>query len=95
MDCLDALASDRQYRRALPLDEAMDAVVAEAGDSFDPHIVDILRTVTSESSTLALAEPHSAAKLSTDVRVLRGPAPAAGFEGPTAATLRPATRFHL
>ena len=27
VDCLDALASDRQYRRALPLDEAMQKVV--------------------------------------------------------------------
>src|SRR5205823_14205185 len=27
VDCLDALASDRQYRRALPLDEAMVQVV--------------------------------------------------------------------
>ena len=31
VDCLDALASDRQYRRALPLDEAMAKVAAEAG----------------------------------------------------------------
>ena len=28
VDCLDALASDRQYRRALGLDEAMNVVVA-------------------------------------------------------------------
>src|SRR6202022_3957415 len=31
VDCLDALASDRQYRRALPLDEAMAYVVSMAG----------------------------------------------------------------
>ena len=37
VDCLDALASDRQYRKALPLDEAMAKVVAEAGKSFDPR----------------------------------------------------------
>jgi len=42
VDCLDALASDRQYRRALPLDEAMAKVVAEAGASFDPKIVQVL-----------------------------------------------------
>src|SRR5262249_33436602 len=30
VDCLDALASDRQYRRALPLDEAMRVVKSEA-----------------------------------------------------------------
>ena len=31
VDCLDALASDRQYRRALPLDEAMDYVAGLSG----------------------------------------------------------------
>src|SRR5205807_5432358 len=36
VDCLDALASYRQYRRALPLDEAMEHVVSLAGRSFDP-----------------------------------------------------------
>ena len=43
VDCLDALATDRQYRRALPLDEAMEKVAAESGISFDPRVVDILR----------------------------------------------------
>jgi putative nucleotidyltransferase with HDIG domain len=42
VDCLDALASDRQYRRALPLDEAIAKVAAEAGKSFDPTMVHIL-----------------------------------------------------
>ena len=31
VDCLDALASDRQYRKALPLDEAMAKVVGGRG----------------------------------------------------------------
>src|SRR6202012_2110684 len=35
VDCLDALATDRQYRRALPLDQAMDIVISESGKSFD------------------------------------------------------------
>src|SRR5215472_13653915 len=42
VDCLDALASDRQYRRALPLDQAMGIVVSESGKAFDPRVVDIL-----------------------------------------------------
>ncbi len=37
VDCLDALASDRQYRRALPLDEAMKVVISESGKAFDPE----------------------------------------------------------
>ena len=43
VDCLDALASDRQYRRALPLDEAMAVIVAEAGKSYEPRIVKMLQ----------------------------------------------------
>jgi putative nucleotidyltransferase with HDIG domain len=31
VDCLDALASDRQYRRAFPLDVALEKVVADTG----------------------------------------------------------------
>ena len=37
VDFLDALASDRQYRRALPLDEVMKRLQAESGKSFDPR----------------------------------------------------------
>ena len=43
VDCLDALASDRQYRRALPLDEAMARVASEAGTAFDPAVVRALQ----------------------------------------------------
>src|ERR1700690_2582718 len=42
VDCLDALATDRQYRRALPLDEAMKVVQKESGTSFDPRVVEAL-----------------------------------------------------
>src|SRR5258708_14883945 len=42
VDCLDALASDRQYRRALPLDEAMEKVASEAGTTLDPQVVEVL-----------------------------------------------------
>lgn len=42
VDSLDALASDRNYRRALPLDEAMQAVAAESGKSYDPAVVEVL-----------------------------------------------------
>ena len=42
VDTLDALASDRQYRRALPLDQAIQVVIAESGKSFDPQVVEVL-----------------------------------------------------
>jgi putative nucleotidyltransferase with HDIG domain len=87
VDCLDALASDRQYRKALPLDEAMAKVASEAGTSFDPQIVAILKRRYIELEKLANEQPLQAPpKLSTDIKVERGSAPAAGFaESPEAA----------
>jgi putative nucleotidyltransferase with HDIG domain len=80
VDCLDALASDRQYRRALRLDEAMARVAAEANKSFDPRIVEILSRRYVEWEAIAKADATKApAKLSTDIKVQRGAAPAAGF----------------
>ncbi len=43
VDYLDALASDRQYRRALPLREVMQKLSAESGKAFDPKVVEILQ----------------------------------------------------
>ena len=60
VDCLDALASDRQYRRALPLNEAMAQVAAEAGTSFDPKIVQVLQRRYADLEKIAhekMAEP--------------------------------------
>jgi putative nucleotidyltransferase with HDIG domain len=80
VDCLDALASDRQYRKALPLDEAMAKVVADAGKSFDPRVVAILQRRYIELEKLANEQPLQAPpKLSTDIKVERGLAPDAGF----------------
>jgi putative nucleotidyltransferase with HDIG domain len=88
VDCLDALASDRQYRRALPLQEAMAKVASEAGISFDPRVVEILQRRYVELEKLATEQPLQAPpKLSTDIKVERGLAPDAGFaesEKPTA-----------
>src|SRR5208283_5016600 len=80
VDCLDALASDRQYRKALPLDEAMAKVASEAGAAFDPRVVAILERRYVEWEKLARLQPAQAPpKLSTDVKVERGLAPDAGF----------------
>lgn len=43
VDCLDALNSDRHYRRALPLEQALEIVVSESGRSYDPQVVDVLQ----------------------------------------------------
>jgi diguanylate cyclase (GGDEF)-like protein/putative nucleotidyltransferase with HDIG domain len=81
VDCLDALASDRQYRRALPLDEAMNIVIEESGKAFDPRIVDILKRRYVELEHMAVATGGEKAKLSMDVKIERGLAPATGFAG--------------
>ena len=80
VDCLDALASDRQYRRALPLDQAMEEVSKLAGKSFDPQIVELLQRNYVRLEKMATSQPAPAARLSTDLKIERGEAPAAGFE---------------
>ncbi|MBZ5608015.1 MAG: diguanylate cyclase [Acidobacteriia bacterium] len=80
VDCLDALASDRQYRRALPLEDAMRKVASEASISFDPQVVDVLRRHYVEWEALAQAQWVERAKLSTDLKIERGLEPATGFE---------------
>jgi len=99
VDCLDALASDRQYRKALPLDEAMAKVASEAGISFDPAVVGILKRRYVELEKTAREQPSKAPpKLSTDIKVERGLAPAAGFaesEGPSDAGSNPTQDFAL
>jgi putative nucleotidyltransferase with HDIG domain len=92
VDCFDALASDRQYRKALPLNEAMAKVVADAGKSFDPRVVEILHRRYIELEKLATAQPVEVlVKLSTDIRVQRGSAPDAGFATASEAPAKPRT----
>jgi len=88
VDCLDALATDRQYRRALPLDEAMKVVVLESGKAFDPRVVDALSRRYVDLERMALDSQPEMSVLSTEVVVTRGEAPAAGFEAaaPSAST---------
>jgi diguanylate cyclase (GGDEF)-like protein/putative nucleotidyltransferase with HDIG domain len=89
VDCLDALASDRQYRRALPLDEAMKVVSSESGKAFDPKIVGILERRYREFEELSRTgkKVTQLGNLSTDMKVERGQAPDAGFEGSSAPLL--------
>ena len=80
VDCLDALASDRQYRRALPLDEAMGKVISEAGTAFDPEVVKALAARYQELEARAKAtRVDPPPSLSKDIKITRGAAPAAGF----------------
>src|SRR5258706_9506343 len=86
VDCLDALASDRQYRRALPLPEAIKVIQAESGKSFDSRVAEVLARRYVELEEMARSGGKPDKKLSTDVRIQRGAAPAAGFESAEKAT---------
>ncbi len=81
VDFLDALTSDRQYRRAIPIEEVMKRLQAESGKAFDPKVIDVLQKRYRDLERRILsgsAQPES--KLSTEVKVERGDAPATGFE---------------
>jgi putative nucleotidyltransferase with HDIG domain len=89
VDCLDALASDRQYRKALPLDEAMARVEVDAGKHFDPRVVAALKARYRELEVMAHSQrPEEKPKLSVDAKITRGAAPAAGFAEPASAAPR-------
>jgi len=88
-DCLDALASERQYRRALPLDAAMEIVVLEAGKSYDPAVVKILRERYRELEAMAVGRQVEPKKLSKNLKIENGRAPAAGFEVSGSARAQP------
>jgi len=81
VDCLDALASDRMYRKALPLDEAMQRVAEQAGRAYDPRVVAVLLEHYKRIEALVREQSNSLdrQKLSTGLKVTRGGAPASGF----------------
>lgn len=81
VDCFDALASDRQYRKALPLEQAMAVVERESGKSFDPQVVKLLSGRYLQLEALAQSKPsRDQPQFSVDVKVTRGHSPDAGFE---------------
>jgi len=85
VDFLDAMSSDRQYRRALPLHEAMARLVDESGKSFDPQVVKVLerKYVELEQLVHQRTDRLGKQKLSTEVKDAKAETaikPAAGFE---------------
>jgi diguanylate cyclase (GGDEF)-like protein/putative nucleotidyltransferase with HDIG domain len=82
VDCLDALATDRQYRKALPLDEAMQKVLEQAGKAYDPRVVAVLYRDYKKLEEIVRNQGHTLErqKLSTDLKVQRGKAPGNGFD---------------
>jgi putative nucleotidyltransferase with HDIG domain len=79
VDCFDALASDRPYRKALPLAQAMAFVKGRAGVQFDPEIVKLLAEHYPRLEEMARLQIQEMEPLKTDLLIERGAAPGAGF----------------
>jgi putative nucleotidyltransferase with HDIG domain len=80
VDSFDAMASDRPYRRAMPLAQAMGIVRKLAGTQFDPRVVEILEQRYVELEKQARREGENLERLNLEIDVSRGIAPGAGFE---------------
>lgn len=79
VDCFDALASERPYRRAMPIDQAMAFVKSRAGIQFDPQVVRLLEERYLELEEMARQQIEEVEPLKTDLFIERGAAPGAGF----------------
>jgi len=80
VDCLDALRSDREYRRGLSLHEAMDYIVSESGKCFDPKVIDVLQRRYRELDQIARDSADEPAALSSNVKIQKGESPDAGLD---------------
>ena len=82
VDCLDAVASDRQYRQAVPLQESVAELVRQSGKQFDPRVVDVIQRKFQQWEQQAESGSYGTdrLRLTTDIKVAKGDAPAAGFE---------------
>ncbi|MGA7219290.1 MAG: HD domain-containing phosphohydrolase, partial [Candidatus Sulfotelmatobacter sp.] len=82
VDFLDALASDRQYRRAMPLDDVMKQLAGESGKAFDPQVVAVLQKRYRSLEKMAVEQSATGGNLAlpAELKVSGGHAPDAGFE---------------
>jgi len=94
VDCLDAVASDRQYRKAMPLDDAINVVIDESGKSYDPKVVKILHARYRELEAKAKGDTADVAKVSHNIKIERGASPATGF-APTTTQMLTDRNFSL
>lgn len=83
LDFLDALISDRPYRRAFPIEKVVAMLVEESGKSYDPQVVSVIERRYREMERQMRASTCGQAALTRDPVVERGAAPDAGLD-PTA-----------
>src|SRR3989449_7340296 len=71
-DAFHAMASDRSYRKALPLDAIVAEFRKETGQQFDPRVVDVMLELIEQEPPQIKAQPQAAGQPVPDV-VLSGP----------------------
>ncbi len=82
VDFMDAMTSDRQYRKAVPTDEALRMMAAQTEKHFDPKVVEVLLRRYQDLEAQAAQDnvEDALSEISAQFPVNRGLQPAAGFE---------------
>jgi diguanylate cyclase (GGDEF)-like protein len=89
VDCFDALASERPYRRALPPDEVMKHLLSESGTTFDPRVVKAIEKRYRELELVVGSSESTKGLFEIVPQVNSLVAPSAGFaDVPNAAEVR-------
>lgn len=79
VDFFDALASERPYRQAMTPQEAMKALKAEKGQSFDPRVVEVMERRYLELEEMVNTTETARKRLDTAPSVPLPAAPSSGF----------------
>ena len=79
VDCFDALASERPYRRAMTPEEAMSSLSGEKGRSFDPRIVEIMERRYLELEAKVKTMETERRRLDLAPKIDRDVAPSSGY----------------
>lgn len=79
VDCFDALASERPYRRAMTPEEAMTKLSAEKGTSFDPRVVEVMERRFRELEAVVNAMETERRRLDFAPKVDPSVAPSSGY----------------
>jgi len=59
VDAFDAMTSDRPYRRAMSVDQAVSEILKGSGRQFDPEVVEAFSILVAGMDALAVADPQS------------------------------------
>ena len=92
VDCFDALASERPYRRAMSPEEAMANLSADKGRSFDPRVVEVMERRYRELEAMVNSMETERRRLDIAPKIDRDVAPSSGYaEAPNEAEVRAAS----